>query len=109
MNFDGFIQMVPGLYKSEKPIINTGIDKVHLKCNRTYGSIVNCVREPILYSFALDKPPYHKIYTQPRVKLYRKRNKSVLSQITIYLEVDDDKPVDFSNGAISFARQLIKI
>ena len=58
---DGFYQLIPGSYKSNKPINITGIDKLHLKCNVIDRSIVNGVREPILYSFALDQPPGHKI------------------------------------------------
>ena len=80
---EGFYQLVAGLYKSDKPINITGIDKIHLKCDCIQGSIVNGIREPILYSFALYSPPRHKIYKKPRVKLFKKINKSVLSHITI--------------------------
>ena len=58
-DIDGFYQMIAGSYKSDKPINITGIDKVHLKCNVVDGSIVNGVREPVLYSSALDQPPGH--------------------------------------------------
>ena len=108
-DIEGFYQTIPGSYKSEKPINITGIDKVHLKCNVVDGSIVNGIREPILYSFALDQPPGHKIYKEPKVKLFKKINKSVLSHITFYFEDDDYKPVDFNNETISFTCQLIKI
>ena len=33
---------------------------------------------------------------------------SVLSNLTIYSEDDDYKPVDFNNENVSFTRQLIK-
>ena len=105
---DGFYQMIAGSYKSDRPINITGIDKIHLKCDCIQGSIVNGIREPILYSFALSSPPGHKIYKEHRVKLFKKMNKSVLSHITFYL-VDDNKPVDFNNETISFTCQLVKI
>ena len=108
-DIEGFYQLITGLYKSERPINITGIDKVHLKCDCVDGSIVNGTREPILYSFALDQPPSHKIYKEPKVKLFEKINKRVLSHITFYLEDDDYKPVDFNNEIISFTCQLIKI
>ena len=108
-DIDGFYQLVSGSYKSDKPINITGIDKVHLKCNVVDGSIVNGVREPILYSFALDQPPGHKIYKEPKVKLFKKINKSILSHITFYLEDDDYKAVDFNGETILFTCQLIKI
>ena len=63
----------------------------------------------ILYNFALSSPPVHKIYKKPRVKLFKKVNKCVLSHITFYFEDDDHKSVDFNEETISFARQLIKI
>ena len=68
-DIDGFYQLIAGSYKSDKPINITGIDKIHLKCDCIEGSIVNGVREPILYSFALSSPPGHKIYKEPRVYL----------------------------------------
>ena len=108
-DIEGFIQLIPGSYKSDKPINITGIDKVHLKCDCIQGSIVNGIREPILYSFALSSPPGHKIYKEPRIKLFKRVKKPVLSHITFYLEDDDNKPVDFNKEIISFTCQLVKI
>ena len=108
-DIEGFYQLIPGLYRSDKPINIIGIDKIHLKCDCMQGSIINGVRESILYSFALSSPPGHKIYKEPRIKLFKKINKSVLSHITFYFEDDDHKPVDFNNETISFTCQLIKI
>ena len=108
-DIDGFYQLIAGSYKSNKPINITGIDKIHLKCDCIQGSIVNGIREPILYSFALSSPPGHKIVKEPRVKLFKKINKSVLSHITIYFDDDDRKAVDFNGETISFTCQLIKI
>ena len=69
-DIEGFYQLIAGSYKSDRPINITGIDKVHLKTDCIQGSIVNGVREPILYSLALSSPPGHKIYKEPRVKLF---------------------------------------
>ena len=108
-DIENYYQLVAGLYKSDKPINITGIDKIRLKCDCILGSIINGIREPILYSFALSSPPGHKIYKEPRIKLFKKVNKSVLSHITFYFEDDDHKTVDFNNETISFTCQLIKI
>ena len=94
--------MIAGSYKSDKPNNITGIDKIPLKRDCINGSIVNGVREPILYSFALSSPPGHKIYKEPRVKLFKKINKSVLSHITFYIADDDYETVDFHNETVSF-------
>ena len=107
-DIDGYYQLIAGSYKSDKPINITGIDKIHLKCDCIEGSIVNGTREPILYSFALSSPPGHKIYKEPRVKLFKKINKSVLSHITFYFEDDNHKAVDFNGETVTFSCQLIK-
>ena len=104
----GFLQLTPGSYKSDKPINITGIDKVHLKCDCIDGSIVNGIRELILFSFGLQSPPGHKIYKEHRIELPKKINKPVLSPITFYIEDDDHKPVDFNIETISLTCQLIK-
>ena len=101
--------MIAGSNKNEKPINNTGLDKVRLKCDCINGSIVNGIPKPILFSIGLSSPPGHEIYKEPRVKLFKKINKSVLSHIKFYLEDDDHKPVDFKNETITFTCQLFKI
>ena len=108
-DIDSHYQIIAGSYKSDRPINITGIDKIHLKCDCIQGSIVNGIREPILYSFALSSPLGNKMFKEPRIKLFKKVNKSVLSHITFYFEDDDYKAVDFHNETISFTCQLIKI
>ena len=77
-DIDGYYQLIAGSYKGDKPINITGVDKVHLKCDCIQGSIVNGVREPVLYAFALSSPLGLKIYIEPRVKFFKKLKKSVL-------------------------------
>ena len=69
-DFEGFYQIIPGSYKGDRPVNILGIDNVHLKCDCINGSFVNCVREGILYSFALFSPLVHKIYKETRVELF---------------------------------------
>ena len=87
-DIDGFHQLIAGSYKSKKLNNITGIDKTHLKCDCNKGSFVNGIREPILYSVVLSSPPGHKICNEPRIKRFKKLNKSILSHITFYLEDD---------------------
>ena len=108
-DIDGFYQLIAGSYKSNKPINISGIYKIQVKCDCIQGSIVNGKREPILYSFALSSHPGLKIYKEPRVKLFKKINKSVLSHISFYFEDDDHKSVNFNGGTTSFTCQLIRI
>ena len=95
-------QKIPEIYKSEKSNNITGIHKFHLKCDSVNGSILYGVPEHILFSFASDKPPGHKIYKEPRIKFFRKVKQHVLSRITFYLEDDEHKPINFNGETISF-------
>ena len=61
VDIPSFVQLVPGSYKSNKPLKFTGIDKVHLKCGCINGSIVNCIREPICFLLLLVHLPAMKI------------------------------------------------
>ena len=64
----GFVQLIPGCFKSDKPIYIRGVDKIHLNFDYFNGSIVNGIREPILYSFTPNSPPGHKIYKESNFK-----------------------------------------
>ena len=61
-----------GTHISEKPVMITTTDKVHLKCDCVDGSIVNGIREQILFSFNLSAPPGYKIIKELNIILYKK-------------------------------------
>ena len=84
------------------------MDENHLKCDCIEGSIVNGVREPFSYSFAIDKPPDHKINKALRIKLFKEIKKSVLPHVTFYLEDDKYKPINLKGETISFTCELVK-
>ena len=86
----------PGTHTSEKPVMITTTDKVHLKCDCVDGSIVNGIREQILFSFNLSAPPGYKIINR-------------LDQIQFFLEDSNHNPVDFNNETLTFTIQIIKI
>ena len=62
-----------GTHTSEKPVMITTTDKVHLKCDCVDGSIVNDIREQISFSFNLSAPPGYKIIKEPTTVLYKKK------------------------------------
>ena len=96
-------------YVSQK-ILNLGsTNKINLKCDCIDGSIQDGVRQPILFSFVLDKPAGYKVFCEPETIHYKKINKSVLNTITLYLEDDDNKEVDFNQETLNFSLQMIKI
>ena len=96
-------------YLSQKIVSLSSTNKIHLKCDAIDGSVVNGVRQPILYSFVLDKPSGYKVFSKPETIHYKKLNKSVLNTITFYLEDDNNKKVDFNQETLTFTLQMIKI
>ena len=87
----------------------TTTDKVHLKCDCVDGSIVNGIREQILFSFNLSAPPGYKIMKEPNIILYKKINKTRLDSIQFFLEDFNHNPVDFIGETLTFTIQIIKI
>ena len=96
-------------YLSQKIVNLNNTNKIHLKCDAIDGSVVNGVRQPILYSFVLDKPSGYKVFCEPETIHYKKINKSVLNTITFYLEDDNNKEVNFNGETLTFTLQMIKI
>ena len=102
--------LIPGVYPSDKIILNSNtIDKIHLKCDCIDGSIQDGVRQPILFSFVLDKPSGYKVFCEPETINYKKINKSVLNTTTFYLEDDNNNEVNFNQETLTFTLQMIKI
>ena len=96
-------------YISQK-ILNLGsTNKIHLKCDVIDGSVVNGLRQPILYSFVLDKKPGYKVFSELETIHFKKINKPVLNTITFYLENDKNEEVDFNQETLTFTLQMIKI
>ena len=69
-------------YISQKLVSLSNTNTIHLKCDVIEGSVVNGLRQPILYSFVLDKKPGYKVFSEPERIHYKKINKSVLNTIT---------------------------
>ena len=80
-----------------------------MKCDVIDGSVVNGIRQPILYSFVLDKPSGYKVFCEPETIHYKKINKSVLNTITFYLEDDNNEIIDFNDEILTFTLQMPKI
>ena len=96
-------------YRSQKIVNLSSTNNIHLKCDFFNGSIVYGVRQPIVYSFVLDKPSGYKVFCKPETIQYKKIKKSVLNTITFYLEDDNNEEVDFNRETLTFTLQMIKI
>ena len=75
---------IEGTHISEKPVMITTTDKVHLKCDCVDGSIVNDIREQILFSFNLSAPPGYKIIKEPNFILYKKNQQNKVRYYSIF-------------------------
>ena len=80
-----------------------------MKCDAIDGSVVNGIRQRILYSFVLDKPSGYKVIDEPGTVHYKKKNKSILNTITFYLEDGNNEEVNFNQETLTFTLQMIKI
>ena len=73
LGFTPYWDYKPGGYTSDKIILNLNtINKIHLKCDIIDGCIQDGVRQPILFSFVLDKPAGYKIFCEPETIHYKK-------------------------------------
>ena len=52
-----------GVNASDRILFLTTINKIHFKCDVTDGSIVNDLRQLILYTFVLSKPAGFRVHT----------------------------------------------
>ena len=68
-----FDYKVPGVYTSDKFLNLNTTNKIHLKCGCIDGSIQNGVRQPILFTFVLNKPSGFKIFCEPETIHYKKK------------------------------------
>ena len=59
-----------GTHTSEKPVMISSTDKIHLKCDCVDGSFVSGIREQNLFSFNLGAPSGYKIMKKPNTILY---------------------------------------
>ena len=73
-----------------------------MKCDVTDESELNGVRQPILYSFVLDKPPGNKDFCKPETILFKKINRFVLNTLTFYLEDDRNEEFNFNGDTLTF-------
>ena len=96
-------------YLSQKTVNLSSTTKIYLKCDAIDGSVVNGIRQPILYSFVLDKKPGYKLFPNQKQYTTKKIKKSVLNTITFYLEDDNNEEVDFNGETLTFTLQMIKI
>ena len=80
-----------------------------MKCDCIDGSIQNGLRQPILFSFVLERPSVYKVFCEPETIHYKKINKSNLNTTTFYLEDDNNEEVGFNGETLTFTLQMIKI
>ena len=99
----------PGVYSSDKVSNLKTIQKIHLKFDIKNGSIQDGLRQPILFSFVLDKPSGYKIFSEPETIHSKKINKSVSNTITFYLEDSNTNGVILTEKRWHLLYQWLKL
>ena len=56
------LMLIRRVYKLEKKLLTSTIDKTHLNGEVTDGSVANGIRKPILFSYISYKPPGFKVF-----------------------------------------------
>ena len=75
------------------------LDKVFLTCDAIDCNVVKGLREPILFSFILNKPAGYKLFFEPETDL---------NTMTFYLEDYKIEEVNFKGETITFTIQMIE-
>ena len=68
--------VIPGVYTSDKILNLSTTNKIHLICDVIDDSVVDGVRQPILYSFVLDELTGYKLFSEPET-IHYKKNKQI--------------------------------
>ena len=84
-------------------------NKIHLKWDVIDGSVVNVLRQPIWYSFVLDKKPGYEVFQNLKQYITKKINKCILNTITFYSEDDTNKENSLNQETVTFTFQRIKV
>ena len=95
-------------YIIQKIVNLSSTSKIRLNSDGINGSVVNEIRDPILFSFVLDKPAGYKVFCEPETIRYKRLNKPVLNTITFYLENNNKEEGDFNQEKLTFTLQMIK-
>ena len=96
-------------YISQKIVNLSSTNKVHLKRDVIDGIIVGGLRQPILFSFVLDKPSGYNLFREPKTTHFKKLNQFVLNTISFCLGNDNNEEVDFNGKTLTFLLQMIKV
>ena len=84
------------------------LDEVHLKCDCIKGSVVNGLRQPILFSFVLYKPLIINYFVSLKQYTINKQTNLYSNTITFDMEGYDHKEVNLYGEKLRFTLQLIK-
>ena len=99
----------PGVFTSDKFSSLSTIEKIHSKCDVIDGSVVDGFKQPILFSFVLDKPSVYRVFCEPMTYHYKKLKKSILNTRTFYLKDDENEEIDVNEEVLTSILQMVKV
>lgn len=99
----GFEQEVyqSGRYESPHPVNIMRINSIFVHCDIVKLSRNNGIESPIVYTFFPNVSPGQKIVNRPRNLIYLPLTLSVISQMTVWLTDQYDKPLNNRNEEIT--------
>ena len=80
----------------------TDIDEVNLNCKRVDRSHVNGGKENFLFTFSLSAPPGVRVFGEPTSILFENVNIDNIDDITISLQEEDGRVLDFDGEILTF-------
>ena len=78
-----------------------------MNCDVIDGSIVEGIQKPILFSSIINNAADYKVFCEPET-IHYKKNKSVSSSISFFLENDKHEEVNFNGETLTSTLLLIK-
>ena len=97
------------VYTNDKILNLSAIEKIDLKSDTIYGSVANGLRQPILFTFVLNKPSRYKVFCEPETIHNKEMNKFVLNTLAFYSEDNKSEEINFNGKTMTFTLQMIKI
>ena len=95
-------------YLSQKNINLSSTNKILLKCNVIVGSMLDGLRQPIIFALFYKNLEDIKCFANLNHLIIKKINKSVLNTITFYLEDGYKEEVKFKGETLTFTLQMVK-
>ena len=102
LGFDAKRYYKPARYESQSTVDILRVNSVLVYCDIITGSRVDGVEAPLIYHFSPNVAPGIKIVKEPQQPVYLPITVDVMSQMTVWLRDQDQRPIDLRGEKIVF-------